>query len=140
MWTMTTLLGVTLLLTLVLATLLMLIKFTVKGAELAKKAKVTKRAQSRVIDGDVITQTVRLSDGHTTEDAKKKRASNASVMGIPVNQLHVRDHSTGNANLAELVILRKNPFADVKKLAWPGPQYAGQTIAEPIGYATYEDA
>ncbi len=127
------------LLTLVLVALLILSKTTVWGAKLAQKVCVNKRRKSRVIEGAITTSTLHLSEGKTTDDAKSKRAQIASLLGKPVSQVHVRDHQSGNANLAELVILNRDPFKQPRDLKWAGPQHAGESIALPISYATYED-
>lgn len=95
----------------------------------------------KVIDGDILTAEMKMAPGKTTDDAKASRSKLAALAGKPLSQVHVRDHASGDFDKAEIVILRKNPFANPQgDLKWPGAYKPGESIAEGIQYATYEDS
>jgi hypothetical protein len=90
-------------------------------------------------DGNLIKSTIFMGMGKTVDDAKAARSKIAAMAGKPLSQVHVRDTANGDYDKAELILLKNNPFADVKALKWAGAFKPGDSIVSPIEYATYED-
>lgn len=80
---------------------------------------------------------LRLSPGKTIEDAKKARAKIAGLVQLPQTRVHIQELEDGRENEVDVLILNEDPFKEVHK--WEGPEFPGESIAEPITYATYED-
>ncbi len=80
---------------------------------------------------------LKLSPGKTIEDAKKARARIAGLVDLPQTRVHIQELEDGRESEVDVLILSEDPFQEVKK--WEGPDFPGETIAEPVTYATYED-
>lgn len=95
--------------------------------------------RNRIIEGSMVTAEMAMGPGFTVDDAKRKRSQIAALAGKPLSQVHIREHPNGDMDKAEIVILKDNPFKDVRELQWSCEGENGLSIADPIEYGTYED-
>lgn len=79
---------------------------------------------------------LKLPIGKTIEDAKNRRIAIAQIAGKPRSLVHVSETESGIEGQVDVLILDDNPFDE--KALWSSATLAGQSIAEPIQYATYD--
>lgn len=77
-----------------------------------------------------------LPIGKTIEDAKNKRIALAQIAKKGRAYLHVSETEDGVEGQVDITILNEDPFAH--KVFWQSPDFPGESIIEPITYATYD--
>src|SRR3954469_14580218 len=74
--------------------------------------------------------------GTTVEDFKKKLLELAQIAGKPGKLVHVSETDDGIEGQVDVMILDEDPFQE--KNPWKGPEFPGDSIGTPIGFATYD--
>lgn len=101
---------------------------------LGESTHINKEKSYKTSNGAVYR--MKLSLGKRIEDAKSKAIEMAQIAGKPRALVHVSETDSGIEGEVDITILDENPFKT--KNPWLGPEYPGQSITAPIGFATYD--
>lgn len=98
-------------------------------------SRIDKR-NSRAVSGGMKYR-LNLALGKTIENAKDARSKIAHLAGVPRNLVHISETDSGIEGQVDIFIQQEDPFGH--KIVWAGPDMAGQSIAQPLTFGTYDN-
>ncbi|OUD00091.1 hypothetical protein [Streptosporangium minutum] len=83
-----------------------------------------------------ITATAELSDGDTAEDLQKATGAIEATAGLPMGSIVV---TPNRRNAGEPTVTLSNPMLLEEPILWFGPSRPGESVAEPLRVALFQD-